>query len=98
MRLFRVSAACPLRYTGLRPRPGVKGEPGGRLRGSQRAVVAELGLAARLLHETGPNLGKSRVHPHTLRHTFGTQLLRNGVDIVIVADLAYEEQIREIRR
>jgi hypothetical protein len=38
-------------------------------------------------HLTDPDAGKSRVHPHTLRHTFGTQLLRNGVDIVIVADL-----------
>lgn len=53
-----------------------------------RYVVAELGLAARLVHDSGhPDAGKSRVHPHTLRHTFGTQLLRNGVDIVIVADL-----------
>lgn len=51
-------------------------------------VVAELGMAARLTHEAGhPDAGKSRVHPHTLRHSFGTQLLRNGVDIVIVADL-----------
>jgi integrase/recombinase XerC len=40
------------------------------------------------VHEPGhPDAGKSRVHPHTLRHTFGTQLLRNGVDIVVVADL-----------
>jgi integrase len=31
-----------------------------------------------------PDAGKSQVHPHTLRHTFGTQLLRNGVDIVVV--------------
>lgn len=53
-----------------------------------RYVVAELGVAARLVHEPGhPEAGKSRVHPHTLRHTFGTQLLRKGVDIVIVADL-----------
>jgi integrase len=53
-----------------------------------RYVVAELGLAARLTHDAGhPDEGKSRVHPHTLRHTFGTQLLRNGVDIVIVAEL-----------
>jgi integrase/recombinase XerC len=40
-----------------------------------------------LVHDAGPNAGKPRVHPHTLRHSFGTQLLRNGVDIVIVADL-----------
>jgi site-specific recombinase XerD len=53
-----------------------------------RYVVAELGVTARLVHEPGhPEAGKSKVHPHTLRHTFGTQLLRKGVDIVIVADL-----------
>jgi site-specific recombinase XerD len=61
---------------------------GERLRGRAiRYVVAELGLAAGLVHESGPDIGKSRVHPHTLRHTFGTQLLRKGVDSVIVADL-----------
>lgn len=53
-----------------------------------RYVVTELGLGARLVHDPGhPDAGKSRIHPQTLRHTFGTQLLRNGVDIVIVADL-----------
>jgi integrase len=53
-----------------------------------RYVIAELGLAGGLVHDPGhPDAGKPRVHPHTLRHTFGTQLLRNGVDIVIVADL-----------
>lgn len=61
---------------------------GGRLLvRSIRTVVAELGMAAGLVHDAGPDAAKSRVHPHTLRHTFGTQLLRNGVDIVIVADL-----------
>lgn len=39
------------------------------------------------MHDDGPAAGRSKVHPHVLRHTFGTQLLRNGVDIVIVADL-----------
>ena len=52
-----------------------------------RYVVAEFGVDARLVHEPGhPDAGKSRVHPHALRHTFGTQL-RNGVDIVVVADV-----------
>lgn len=52
-----------------------------------RYVVTQLGADAGLLHDAGAEAGKSKVHPHVLRHTFGTQLLRNGVDIVIVADL-----------
>lgn len=32
-------------------------------------------------------MGKSGVHAHILRRTFGTQIRRNGVDSVIVADL-----------
>jgi site-specific recombinase XerD len=54
---------------------------------SIRTIVTDIGQAAGLVHDSGPDAGKSRVHPHTLRHTFGTQLLRNNVDIVIVADL-----------
>lgn len=53
-----------------------------------RYVVTELAVNARLLRDPDhPDAGKSRVHPRTLRHTFGSQLLRNGVDIVVVADL-----------
>lgn len=61
---------------------------GGRLSvRSVNTIVRELATAAGLVHDAGPEAGKARVHPHTLRHTFGTQLLRNGVDVVTVADL-----------
>lgn len=61
---------------------------GGRLLArSIRTIITDLGQAAGLVHDTGPNAGKSRVHPHTLRHTVATQLLRNGTDIVTVADI-----------
>jgi site-specific recombinase XerD len=63
-----------------------------------RYVVAELGRDAGLVHDPGhPQAGKSRVHPHTLRHTFATMLLRNGVDIVIVADLMGHAQLDTTR-
>ncbi|TWH19291.1 tyrosine-type recombinase/integrase [Prauserella rugosa] len=61
---------------------------GGRLSvRSVNSIVREIAAAAGLVHDAGPDAGKARVHPHTLRHTFGTQLLRNGVDVVTVADL-----------
>ncbi|MBA8824771.1 site-specific recombinase XerD [Saccharopolyspora lacisalsi] len=61
---------------------------GGRLSvRSVNTVVRAIALAAGLVHDAGPHAGKARVHPHTLRHTFGTQLLRGGVDVVTVADL-----------
>lgn len=61
---------------------------GGRLSlRSIRTVINQLGVAAGLVHDHGPAAGKSRVHPHTLRHSFATQLRRRGVDIVTIADL-----------
>jgi site-specific recombinase XerD len=46
-------------------------------------IVAKLGVAAGLTDDAG----KSIVQPYTLRHTFATQLVRNGVDVDNIADL-----------
>lgn len=60
-------------------------------------VICELGAAAGLVHDAGPRAGVSRVHPHTLRHTFGTRLIRKGVDAVLVADLMGHATINTTR-
>lgn len=71
---------------------------GGRLLvRSMRTVVSDIGLAAGLVHDSGPDAGTSRVHPHTLRHTMATQLLRNGIDIVTVADILGHARVDTVR-
>jgi integrase len=51
--------------------------------GSLRAeVIEELGREAGLGKDGGDAFG-----PHVLRHTFGTQLVRSGIDLVTVAEL-----------
>ncbi len=46
-----------------------------------------------LLHQKCIELGIDRIHPHAMRHYFGTTLLRSGVDIVTVRDLLGHETI-----
>jgi integrase/recombinase XerC len=71
---------------------------GGRLLvRSIRTIIADVGQAGGLVHDAGPDAGKSWVHPHTLRHTVATQLLRNGVDIVTVADIMGHARIDTVR-
>jgi site-specific recombinase XerD len=53
---------------------------------SARAVVNAVGQAAGL-----------PAHPHLLRHTFGTVLVRSGVDIATVADLMGHSDINTTR-
>jgi integrase/recombinase XerC len=47
-----------------------------------REIIEGLGRLANLDAERADPFG-----PHVLRHTFGTQLVRSGVDLVIVAEL-----------
>ncbi|GAA4932012.1 integrase/recombinase XerC [Nonomuraea thailandensis] len=68
---------------------------GGRL--SARAVdqlLDELAAEADLVDESGAPAASA----HTLRHTFGTNLLRQGVDIVVVAELLGHARLDTTRR
>ncbi|MEK4530521.1 tyrosine-type recombinase/integrase [Solibacillus sp. FSL K6-1554] len=54
---------------------------------SQRAEKMHRDAVRRWLEETGRNLG-FHIHPHMLRHTFCTRLIRNGAEISTVSKLA----------
>lgn len=54
---------------------------------SQRAEKLHRDTVRKWLEEISAQL-KIHVHPHMFRHTFCTKLLRNGVDISVVAKLA----------
>lgn len=54
---------------------------------SQRAPKLHRDAVRRWLEQTGERLG-FHIHPHKLRHTFCTRLLKNGVDIATVSKLA----------
>lgn len=54
---------------------------------SQRSEKMHRDTVRRWLEKTGIHLG-FHIHPHMLRHTFCTRLLRNGVEISTVSKLA----------
>lgn len=54
---------------------------------SQRAPKMHRDAVRRWLEQVGAHLGY-HIHPHMLRHTFCTRLLKNGVDIATVSKLA----------
>ena len=67
---------------------------GGRL--SSRAVdqlLDELAVDADLVDDNG----KPAISAHNVRHTFGTNLIRAGVDIVVVAELMGHEDLETTR-
>jgi len=68
---------------------------GGRL--SDRSVnllLAELALDADVVDDDG----HPAISAHTLRHTFGTNLTRSGVDVVTVAQLMGHKRLETTRR
>ncbi|GHE27106.1 hypothetical protein GCM10017673_31430 [Streptosporangium violaceochromogenes] len=67
---------------------------GGRLTDrAARDVITGLGRDAGLGGEPGEPFG-----PHILRHTFGTQLVRAGTDLVLVAELMGHERLDTTRQ
>ncbi|KQC34739.1 hypothetical protein UK82_30435 [Frankia sp. ACN1ag] len=65
---------------------------GGRLTDrAARTVITDLGTDADLTID-GDQFG-----PHVLRHTFATQMVRQGVDLVIVADLMGHSRLETTR-
>jgi site-specific recombinase XerD len=68
---------------------------GGRLSDrAARAIVTDLGERIGLVEDTGTGGGFG---PHVLRHTFATQLIRAGVDPVLVADLLGHASLDTVR-
>jgi len=85
---FTTSTAAILRVW-LQERGGLQDEPvfptrtGRRL--SDDAVEARLALYKTLASERCPSLRAKKLTPHTLRHTCAMDLLRNGVDVAVIA-------------
>lgn len=67
---------------------------GGRLsdRGA-RDIITRLGTAAGINDDAAEPFG-----PHVLRHTFGTQLVRAGKDLILVAELMGHERLDTTRQ
>ncbi|MEX5637954.1 tyrosine-type recombinase/integrase, partial [Parafrankia sp. FMc2] len=65
---------------------------GGRLTDrAARTVITDLGTNADL------TIHGDEFSPHVLRHTFATQLVRQGVDLVVVADLMGHSRLETTR-
>ena len=68
---------------GLRDEPAFPTRTGRRL--SDDAVEARIALYKTLASERCPSLRAKKLTPHTLRHTCAMDLLRNGVDVAVIA-------------
>ncbi|WP_326640327.1 tyrosine-type recombinase/integrase [Streptosporangium sp. NBC_01755] len=67
---------------------------GGRLSDrAARDIIVRLGAAAGINDDVAEPFG-----PHVLRHTFGTQLVRAGKDLILVAELMGHERLDTTRQ
>lgn len=64
--------------------------------GKHGAPLGETGIRRRVV-KLGQAIGLD-LTPHTLRHTFGTRMIREGVDVVTVADLMGHSRLETTRR
>ncbi|MGS2648344.1 tyrosine-type recombinase/integrase [Streptosporangium sp. LJ11] len=67
---------------------------GGRLSDrAARDIITRLGAAAGINDDAAEPFG-----PHVLRHTFGTQLVSAGKDLILVAELMGHERLDTTRQ
>ncbi|MDD5153004.1 MAG: tyrosine-type recombinase/integrase [Candidatus Pacebacteria bacterium] len=64
--------------------------------GDELQVRGVYGLIKKYLKATG--IKKKRVAVHSLRHTFGTTLMNNGVNIVVIQELLGHKKLETTRR
>lgn len=64
--------------------------------GKHGKPLGDTGIRRRVV-KLGKAIGLD-LHPHTLRHTFGTRLIREGVDVVTVAELMGHSRLETTRR
>lgn len=72
--------------------------PGALFPGSGSAGRLAASSVRRALGQVGDRAGVAGLSPHVLRHTYCTRMLRAGVDIVAVAQLAGHARIETTRR
>lgn len=65
---------------------------------SVRTIVADIAVAADLLHHEGERAGQPMVNPNTLRNTFAARLTDQGLDLGLIADLLGQATINPSRR
>lgn len=81
----------------LEERPSKSGAGSAALFPSGRGTRMTAGAIADVIADIAAAAGMDHVTGHVLRHTFGTELTRRGVDIVIVAELMGHASLKTTR-